>query len=142
MTEIRHTETFNCSPERFFDILVDYESYPEFLNEVQSCKVIESDKDCKKVEYHISLIKDFRYVNEHREVRPFGVSWIFLRGDLFKEMNGHWKLAEKGNRTEAEYFIKASFGLFVPGFMTKTVLSVNLPTMMDSYRRRVAELYG
>ena len=142
MAEVKHTEIFNCSPKQFFDILVDYENYPEFLSEVQTCKVIGESGDCKKVEYHISLIKDFQYVNEHKEVCPFKVSWTFLRGDLFKEMSGYWKLTEKGKQTEAEYFIKASFGLFVPKFMTKTVLSVNLPAMMDSYHKRVGELYG
>ncbi len=142
MAEVRHTEIFNCSPEEFFDILIDYENYPKFLNEVESCKVIEDKENCKKVEYRISLIKDFQYINEHRETRPKEVSWTFLKGNLFKEMNGHWKLTKKENQTEAEYFVKASFGLFVPGLITKTILSVNLPSMMKSYHQRVAELYG
>ena len=142
MAEVRHTETFNCSPEEFFDILVDYENYPKFLSEVQSCQVIEDSGDCKKVEYHISLIKDFWYVNKHREFCPREVSWTFLEGDLFKQMNGYWKLTEKKNQTEAEYFVEASLGLFVPKFITKTILSVNLPAMMSGYHNRVAELYG
>ncbi len=142
MAEVRHTEVFNCTPEQFFNILVDYENYPKFLNEVQSCQVIEDQGKCKKVGYHISLIKDFRYINEHRETRPEEMSWIFLEGDLFREMSGYWKLMEKGNQTKAEYFIKASFSLFVPGIMTKTILSVNLPAIMKNYHQRIAEIYG
>ena len=141
MAEVKHTEIFNCNPKEFFDILADYENYPKFLNEVQSCKVIENRGNCKKVEYQISLIKNIQYINEHRENPSEEISWTFLKGDLFKEMNGYWKLVKKGDRTEAEYFVKASFGLMVPGVITKTILSVNLPSMMKSYHQRVAEIY-
>ena len=40
MADVKHTEVFNCSPDQFFDLLVDYEKYPEFLNEVKQCKVV------------------------------------------------------------------------------------------------------
>ena len=142
MAELKHTEIFNCKPKQLFDLVIDYEKYPEFLSEVDSCKVIEQSGDHKKVEYCISLIKTFRYILEQKEVPFAEVSWTFLEGDLFKKMQGHWKLKEKGDQTEVEYFVQAEFGLFVPKMMTKTILSVNLPVMMESYHRRLTELYG
>ena len=36
MAEVNHTETFNCTPQQFFDLLKDYDSYPKFLKEVRS----------------------------------------------------------------------------------------------------------
>ena len=142
MADVKHVEVFNCSPEQFFDLLIDYGSYPDFLNEVQSCKVVEDQGDTKKVEYQVSVIKTFKYLNEHKEVRPSEISWKFISGDLFKSMKGHWKLSEQDGKTRAEYFVEASFGLFVPKAMTKTVLSVNLPAMMKAYHQRVEKLYG
>ena len=142
MAEVKHTEVFNCTPEQFFDLLIDYEKYPEFLNEVQACEVIDSSGDIKKVQYKISVVKTLQYLNEHREVRPSEVSWKFLSGDLFKNMRGHWKLSDQDGKTKAEYFVEANFGMFVPKMMTKTVLSVNLPAMMKAYHQRVQQLYG
>ncbi len=142
MAEVKHIEVFDCSPEQFFDLLIDYEKYPEFLSEVKDCQVLSSDGDQKQVQYKISVIKTLQYVNEHTEVRPSQVSWKFIKGDLFKSMHGHWKLSDKDGKTEAEYFVEANFGLFVPKTMTKTVLSVNLPAMMKAYHKRVADLYG
>ncbi len=142
MAEVKHTETFNCTPEQFFDLLIDYEKYPSFLNEVKECKVVEDEGNKKKVEYKISVIKTLSYLNEHTENRPSEVSWKFLKGDLFKDMRGYWKLSDEGGKTKAEYFVEANFGLFVPKSMTKTVLSVNLPAMMKAYHQRVNELYG
>jgi ribosome-associated toxin RatA of RatAB toxin-antitoxin module len=142
MAEVRHTEVFNCSPEQFFEILIDYKNYPQFLNEVKEVNVLEDQGDTKKVEFKISVIKSLTYVNEQKESRPNEVSWRFLKGDLFKSMNGHWKLSEEEGKTKAEYFVEAQFGMFVPKSMTKTVISANLPAMMKAYHKRVAELYG
>lgn len=142
MADVKHTEIFNCSPEQFFDLLIDYEKYPEFLNEVTDCKVLSDEGETKKVEFKVSVIKSIRYVNEQREIRPSEVSWSFIEGDLFKSMHGHWKLSEEGGKTKAEYFVDAQFGRFVPKMMTKTVLSVNLPAMMKAYHNRVKTLYG
>ncbi len=142
MAEVRHTEVFNCSPEQFFEILIDYKNYPQFLNEVKEVNVLEDQGETKKVEFKISVIKSLTYVNEQKESRPDEVSWRFLKGDLFKSMNGHWKLSEEEGKTKAEYFVEAQFGMFVPKSMTKTVISANLPAMMKAYHKRVAELYG
>ncbi|MCB0378399.1 MAG: SRPBCC family protein [Bdellovibrionales bacterium] len=141
MADVKHYEIFDCTPEQFFDLLVDYESYPDFLNEVKSCKILSAEGEKKKVEYKVSVIKTFSYTNEHEEIRPTEVRWKFLNGDLFKEMHGHWKLSEEKGKTKAEYYVEAQFGRFVPGAMTKTVLSVNLPAMMDAYHKRVKDLY-
>lgn len=142
MAEVRHTEIFNCKPEQLFDILIDYEKYPEFLKEVKDCKILAGEGENAKVEYKVSVIKTLSYVNQHSGSRPSELSWKFVSGDVFKEMHGHWKLTESDGKTKAEYYIEAKFGMFVPKTMTKTVLSVNLPAMMKAYHQRVAQLYG
>lgn len=142
MADVKHEEVFNCTPEQFFDLLIDYESYPEFLNEVKDVKVLEDNGDRKKVQFKISVVKTLQYTNEQIEERPSQVAWNFIDGDLFKNMKGHWKLREENGKTRAEYFVEANFGMFVPKAMTKTVLSVNLPAMMKAYHKRVAQLYG
>ena len=142
MAEVTHTETFNCTPEQFFDLLVDYESYPEFLSEVKKVNVVADEGEVKKVEFQVSVVKTINYLNEQTEKRPSEVSWKFISGDLFKNMRGHWKLSPDGGKTKAEYFVEANFGMFVPKAMTKTLLSVNLPAMMKAYHQRVEQLYG
>ena len=60
MADVKHTEYFDCTPEQFFDLLIDYEKYPDFLNEVKSCKIVGEDGDAQLVEYQISVIKTFK----------------------------------------------------------------------------------
>ena len=143
MAEVRHTEIFNCTPEQFFSILKDCEKYPEFLSEVNSCQIVADSGGKKQVKFEVSVVKTISYVNEHEENEPHELKFKFLEGDLFKSMHGHWKLSAEGDsKTKAEYFVEASFGMFVPGAMTKTVISANLPNMMKSYHKRVAQLFG
>jgi len=142
MAGVNHTEIFNCTPQQFFDLLKDYEKYPQFLKEVKSCKVIEDKGQDKMVEYKVSVVKDITYVNLQTENPPNEISWKFVRGDLFKSMSGGWKLEDMNGKTKAHYTVNAEFGMFVPSMITKTVLAVNLPAMMAAYHKRVGELYG
>lgn len=142
MAQVNHVEVFNCSPEEFFNILVDYEKYPEFLKEVKSCKILETTPEYKIVEYKISVVKDITYVNKHYETRPTEVKWAFEKGDLFKTMKGGWRLEDMGGKTKATYVVAAEFGVFVPGMIIKGVLAANLPAMMSAYHKRVKDLYG
>lgn len=141
MPGAQHTEVFNCSPEEFKKILTDYERYPEFLTEVKECRVLKTDGSKKLVEFKVSVIKSFSYQLWMNENGP-EVSWVFNSGDVFKTQTGSWKLVEEAGKTRANYAVDATFSMFVPGPIAKTLLTVNLPNMMSSYHKRVKELYG
>ena len=142
MSSAQTTETFNCSPEQFLAIVKDYEKYGDFLSEVSSCKVVESSGERKLVEYNIHLIKKMSYrlwmtESEH------GVSWSFDSGDIFKVSNGSWNVKDNGEgKALATYAVEAQFKMFIPGAITKALVSKNLPGMIDAYHKRVKELYG
>jgi len=53
MAGAQTTEVFNCSPEQFFNIVADYENYPEFLQEVKGCKVLKVEGNRKLVEFTV-----------------------------------------------------------------------------------------
>ena len=142
MASANHTEVFNCSPAEFFKVIADYERYPEFLNEVKECRVIQTDGARKLVQYKIAVLKTFTYSLWMTENPLSSISWEFAGGDLFKSSTGSWKLVEEAGKTRATYAIDAQFSLFVPGPIAKSVLTVNLPTMMSSYHRRIKEIYG
>jgi coenzyme Q-binding protein COQ10 len=142
MPAASHTEVFNCTPHEFFKIISDYEKYPDFLQEVKDCKILKTEAGKKLVEYKVSVIKSFTYQLWMAEQDPSEVSWNFAGGDIFKTQTGSWKLEDQKGKTKAVYSVDATFGVFVPGMIAKTLLSVNLPAMMSSYHKRVKELYG
>src|SRR5438270_795951 len=139
MPSASHTEVFNCSVPEFYKIVADYEKYPQFLQEVKDCKVVKTEGGKKLVEYKVSVIKNFTYQMWMTEHEPNSIAWTFAGGDIFKTSSGSWKLEDSADKTKAIYSVEATFGLFVPGPIAKTLLSVNLPAMMSAYHKRVKE---
>jgi len=136
------TDVFNCSVVEFYKIISDYEKYPQFLSEVKASNIIESQGNRKLVEFQVSVIKTFKYSLWITEDEPKGLNWVFGGGDIFKQLDGSWKLTDEAGRTRADYAIEAKMGMFVPGPIAKGLIEVNLPNMVSSYHKRVKELYG
>jgi coenzyme Q-binding protein COQ10 len=142
MAKVTQTELFNCSVEDFFKVVVDYEKYPEFMDEVQSVRVLKSEGGVQHIEYKISVIKTITYVLEMSANPPTETRWKLVKGDLFKKLDGSWRLQDEGGKCRAEYSVDIEFGIFVPGPIVKTLQTVNLRSMMSAFHKRVEELHG
>ena len=141
MASANAKEVFNCSVEEFYKVVADYEKYPEFLPEVKSVKIYKTTEP-KEMEYQVSLIKTFKYKLKIKEEKNKLVSFEFIGGDVFKTMKGTWKLADQGGKCAIEYNVEATFGMLVPESMAKTLVSANLPLMMNNFKKRIKEVYG
>ncbi len=138
-----HTqEVFNCSIEEFFKIVSDYEKYPEFLTEVKSVKIYKNAGVTKEMEYHVSLIKTFKYKLKVTEVENKSVNFEFIGGDVFKTMKGSWQLTDQKGKCAVEYKVEATFGMLVPESMAKPLVSANLPMMVTNFKKRIKQIYG
>lgn len=138
MSKANISDVFNAPLEKVYEVLSDYSKYPEFLPEVKRVSVIDASQQNKKlIEMEISIIKTFRYqiwvsANPITEIR-----WTFHGGELFKDNKGSWKLKDQGDgTTKVEYELDVKFGLFVPGMIEKALVEVNLPGMLNAYRKR------
>ncbi len=141
MAEVTKTEIFNCKPELFYSIVTDYQHYPDFLNEVKAIRIVKSEKNKKLVEYTVSMIKTFKYQLWMTETPESKISWSLAGGDIFKTSEGSWVIEPEGKtKTKATYSVQVTFGLLVPSAISKTLVSVNLPTMMESYHKRITLL--
>jgi coenzyme Q-binding protein COQ10 len=135
------TEIFSCTNEEFFKIISDYEKYPEFLTEVKKCEILKIEGNKKLVEYSVSMIKSFKYRMWTTEMPPTNINWTFESGDIFKTSSGSWVLQEENGKTKATYSVDATFTMFVPGPISKALVSVNLPNMMKAYHQRIQKMY-
>lgn len=143
MAEATTTVTFDAPIDKVFEVLVDYESYPEFVDGVSSVNVIEQNEEGATVEYGLNLIKKFKYTLNLEHVRPTSVSWSFDSGDLFKINQGSWELEDNGDgTTEVTYSVELDVKGFFPGSgkIIKTLTSVNLPNMLEAYEKRAQEV--
>lgn len=143
MASAETKEVFNCTPKEFYDIVVDFEKYPEFLNEVKKVKITKKSGSEVDMDYTVSVIKTFSYKVKAELKEPNSVKFHYTEGDVFKSMNGSWDIQPEGkDKCKVTYKVEANFGLLVPGAIAKTLVSVNLPIMITSLKTRIKKIYG
>jgi coenzyme Q-binding protein COQ10 len=128
--------------EAFFDVLVDYPRYPEFVPGIKACAVREVGGE-RHVEYELDVgLRRMRYVLRHVEERPTRVSWSLVSGDGLKVSNGSWELTAEGDRTRARYSVDIQLGRLplVPQAlvdrMSDQLTRVQLPRTLEAFRVR------
>lgn len=145
MASVEKTDNFKCTPEQLFSILADYESYPKFLGDVKAISVLKSTKTYKIVEYTVSIIKSVTYQLRVKENKNKNISWTLESGLIFKSLEGSWVLENsktKKGTTDVIYKADMKLRLFVPKVIEKTLVEINLKTMMKDFKRRVKKIYG
>ena len=129
--------------DRFYDIVIDYDRYAEFVPGVKGCRVVKAAKDHRDVEYTVDLgVKTIRYVLRHLEHRPSKVSWSLLKGEMMKVSNGAWELSNHAGKTLARYTVEVQ--VQKPPLVPQSIMDrvsdeltkVQLPRTLDAFKAR------
>ncbi len=130
----------NATPKEMFEVISDFESYPDFMGDVKAVTVSKKGKKIE-AEFKISVIKTFKYTLSFDMTAPKKVEWSFVGGDIFKDNKGSWTLIPEGkDKTKAIYNIEVEFGIFVPSMITNKLIGSNLPAMMKKFKERAESL--
>lgn len=143
MARAERTETFDVPADKFYKAIVDYHSYPKFVDGMKSIEVSNESTDGATVKYNLSLIKDISYTLKMSHKPNTEVSWSLVNGDMMKVNNGKWTLKDLGNgKTEVTYSLEVELKGFLPGIgmIEKTLVSTNLPLNMKAFASRAASL--
>jgi ribosome-associated toxin RatA of RatAB toxin-antitoxin module len=142
MSVVKKQVLIEAPIERLYDIIVDYERYPEFVPGIRACRV-RAGKGEKNVEYELDLgIRRIKYVLRHEEQRPRKVSWSLVSGDMMKVSNGSWELADDKGRTRAVYSVDIQIARppLVPQALVDRVSDeltrIQLPKTLEAFKAR------
>ena len=129
-----------ASPQTFFDVVWEFERYPEFVTGVAATRVRSRDDQQCVVEVTAKLMGiPFRYelacIREEKKIH-----WR-RAGGAFKDAQGAWTLIEERLSTCVfRYENAVDPGLPVPGFILRYVLETSLPRLLSEFRARVEEI--
>lgn len=143
MASEKKTQIMNASIENIYKVLIDYESYPDFMDGVTSVEVISREDNKVKAKYSLNMIKQFSYTLDLVEVENESVSWTFDDGDIFSVNSGNWDLKDLGDgTTEVTYSIDVEIKIKMlgAGMITKQLTKIQLPAMMKSVEKRAQEI--
>ena len=144
MAQASRSVVINVAPEKLFDVIVDYERYPEFLPEVKKVKIEAGQGAIKEVTYNVDIkAKVITYTLRHTADRPSKLSWTMIKGEMMKGNDGAWTLkpgAQSGT-TEATYTIDLKLSSLVPGFIEKALAEQSLPGLLQNFKNRAEKLH-
>ncbi len=131
-----------ATAKQCYEVITDFESYPEFLKEVTEASLDKKTGHTYEVTYSLHLIKKFSYTLKMIGKPPKKLTWTFVKGDFMKSNTGEWTLEEKKGVTKATYTIDVNLGLLVPGTVSKMLIGNHLPAMLEAFKDRIEELHS
>jgi ribosome-associated toxin RatA of RatAB toxin-antitoxin module len=143
MASEQKVQIMNAPIEKVYQVLADYEAYPDFMDGVTKVEVLSKDGDKTKAQYSLNMIKKFTYILDLEEVENKSVSWTFDEGDIFSVNSGSWELRDLGDgTTEVTYSVEVDIKVKMlgAGMLTKQLTKIQLPAMMKSVEKRANEL--
>lgn len=137
MAGATRTIIINAPVEKVFDVITQYERYPEFLPEVKEIRTANRQGNTVDVHYKVDVVKTIRYSIRVTEERPRRMAWSFIEGEMMKDNKGSWVLEPEGEgKTRATYNVEMALGLLVPKAVVNALVDTSLPKMLDAFKRR------
>ena len=116
MAQASRTEVFDVPADKFYKAVVDYKSYPNFVDGVRAVEVQNESAEGATVKLSLSIIKEISYTIKLNHKPNQEVSWSFVSGDLMKVNNGRWTIKDLGNnKSEVTYSLEVELKGFMPG---------------------------
>jgi ribosome-associated toxin RatA of RatAB toxin-antitoxin module len=117
------TEIIAASPQRCYDVAVDFERYPEWAHDVKEANVLERDAQGRatKVEYRASALgRSTHYTLSYDYSQaPNRLSWSLAQGDIMRVIDGAYDFASEGAGTRVTYSLKIELIVPLPGFVKR-----------------------
>ena len=128
----------NASPDVVYAIIIDYEKYPLFLEDVSAVRVLERGDGFARIEQTLSLVKEVTMTLKLTEVENKSVQWVTESGSRFlKKNDGGWRLEDLGNgRTRATYGLDVEVGMWVPKKIINKMTGSTLPKTLEAFKKR------
>ena len=144
MAQASKSIVVNVPLEKFFDVVADFEKYPEFLPEVKKVVINGGQGSIKEVTYTVDIkAKVITYTLKHTADRPNKLSWTMIKGEMMKGNDGSWNLkpGPRPDTTEATYNIDLRLSALVPGFIEKALAEQSLPGLLANFKSRAEKLH-
>jgi ribosome-associated toxin RatA of RatAB toxin-antitoxin module len=138
MAGATRTIVINAPVEKVFDVVTNYERYPDFLPEVKEVRASNRKGSEVDLQYKVDLVvKTIRYTIHVKEERPSRMSWTFIDGEVMKDNKGGWVLESAGEgKTKATYNVEVTVGPLVPKSILNTLVDSSLPKMLEAFKKR------
>lgn len=141
--------TVQADPDAVFDVIADFETYPEWQEEIKSVEVLETDEDGwgTKVRFSVDAkIMTTTYVLAYTYADDAGadgsgalaMSWTLVEGDQVRKIDGAYRLEGQGDGTTlVTYDLEVEPAIALPGIMKRKAAQRIVDGALHGMKRRV-----
>jgi len=111
-------------PNRCWDVLLDFERYPEWVGDLKQVEVLERDDSGRgtRVAFRAAAMgrsTSYTLAYDYSE-EPRVLAWVLERGDLMRKLDGSYSFEPvDGDRTHVTYHLEAELIVPLPGFVKR-----------------------
>lgn len=138
MAKIAEAIDIKAPIERVYEVITDFEHYPDFQPDIDEATVISKTKTKARVAFVASIVQQIEYTLEFRMEYPKKVSWKLTQSNSVMRSNtGSWTFVKLGkNLTEAIATAEIGFPFWVPSSITDGIIKAHAPKMMKAVKKR------
>jgi len=132
----------NVPPEHVYDVVADYERYPEFGSDIVETAIEQREGAVQVVHFVVKVVRRIEYTLRLTHDRPNRIDWTLVSGNMMKTNDGGWQFNQmSGARTEVRYHCVIGMGALVPRAVTMALVDISLPKMLGEFKTRAEALY-
>lgn len=128
-----------CSPQAFYSVISDYESYPEFVPNQIGARVLTRTRDAHRdsftVAMELSLVKQVRYELAAEGIPGHSLRWSLVRGDFMRDNTGGWLLEELDDGyTRATLYMAVVLKGWLPKTLVNALITKTCPATVRAFK--------
>ena len=143
MPSMERSEVVPYTPDQMYELVMDIESYPEFLSWCSRGRILERESDSITAELTLEykgLSKSFSTRNRFQ--RPKVVEMRLMEGP-FRFLEGVWTFEPREDHgTRVHMSIQFEFVSRMLSFMIGPMFHHAVDTLVEDFRKRAEQVYG
>ncbi len=137
------TRTLGANTEDCFAIVIDIESYPEWVSGISAVEVVSKDDQerAKTARFTAqSFGRTTSYVLEYDyEMAPNKLSWSLVESDILDELSGSYSFTKTADgETQVDYEVSVKLSVQIPGFIQRRAEDKIISSALDGLSARLA----
>jgi ribosome-associated toxin RatA of RatAB toxin-antitoxin module len=129
-----------ASPKEIMEVISDFESYPDWVGNMEDVEVLERDRRGRGSVVAFRLrtpVLAAEYTLAYRYApREAGVSWTYREGTL-EDLSGSYELEALEDATRVTYRLDVELGMPLPGLIKRQAARQIVRSALNDLKRRV-----
>ncbi len=141
MAQAKSSIVINVSPDVFYDVIIDFEKYPQFIKDMKEIRIDKAGDNEWTITFFVKIIKQVEYTLNLKGVPGEKLTWSLAKKGFMKANDGGWRLEKTGdNQTEATYTVDVDLGMFTPKSVVNMLISTSFPAMLKNFKEYAESL--